>query len=225
MAIDTYTKLQSEILDTLNRTDLAAEVAEYAPGPIEGAVTRAISKAERRIVRRLRSRAFETSTTVATAAGVETVALPTDYVMMKMLMIPANTGSGPAGVLVQKDLTTLINDRPGAGAGIPSAYAAFGASLYLRPVPDAARSLRMFYYAAPAPLSGENTSNALLAQYPDLLLYGALIELTAHLEDDGRIGLWKAAFDEALGDIIGDDVLNRWSGAPIRASVDARGIV
>lgn len=57
------------------------------------------------------------------------------------------------------------------------------------------------------------------------MLYGALAEVTAHVEDDGRIGLWKAAFDEAVRDILMDDVLNRWSGAPIRSSVDIRGIV
>jgi len=221
MAIDTYAKLQSEILDTLNRTDLAAEVTEYTPGTIEGAVTRAISKAERRIVRRLRTREFETSTAVSTVAGVETIALPADFVMMKVLMMNGD----PAAVLVQKDLTALYNDYPSTAAGLPSAYAAFGASLYLRPVPDAARSLRMFYYASPAALSPANTSNTLLSKYPDLLFYGALIEITAHVEDDSRIGLWKTAFDEALQDITHDDVLNRWSGAPVRASVDIRTIV
>jgi len=221
MAINTYAKLQSEILDTLYRTDLAAEVTEYSPGSIEGAVTRAISKAERRIVRRLRTREFETSTTVSTVSGTETIALPTDFVMIKTLILSGN----PVGVLIQKDLTTLYSDAPSAAVGLPSAYAAFGASLYLRPVPDAARSLRMFYYAGPTPLSAENTSNTLLSKYPDLLSYGALVEITAHVEDDGRIGLWKNAFDDVVQDFTNDDVLNRWPGAPIRSSVDIRSIV
>lgn len=69
MAIDTYAKLQTEILDTLDRPDLVAEVTEYTPAAIEGAVTRSIAKAERRIVRRLRTREFETSTSIATVAG------------------------------------------------------------------------------------------------------------------------------------------------------------
>lgn len=221
MAIDTYAKLQTEILDTLDRTDLVAEVTEYTPGAIEGAVTRAIAKAERRIVRRLRTREFETSTSIATVAGTETVALPADFVMMKMLLL----NRSPAAVLAQKDLVTLHNDCPSTVAGSPRAYAAFGPSLYLRPVPDAVRSLKMFYYAAPTPLSAEHTTNTLLSKYPDLLFYGALVEITAHVEDDGRIGLWKAAFDEAVRDILNDDTLNRWSGAPIRSSVDIRGVI
>jgi hypothetical protein len=221
MAIDTYAKLQTEILDTLDRTDLVAEVTEYTPGPIEGAVTRAISKAERRMVRRLRTREFETTTTLAAQPGVETVALPADFVMMKMLLLSQT----PETVLVQKDLVTLHTDCPSTAAGAPRAYAVFGPALYLRPIPDAVRTLKMFYYAAPPPLSAENTSNILLAKYPDLLFYGALIEITAHVEDDGRVGLWKAAFDEAARDILNDDTLNRWSGAPIRAAVDARGVI
>lgn len=43
-------------------------------------------------------------------------------------------------------------------------------------------------------------------------------------EDDGRIGLWKNAFDDVVQDFTNDDVLNRWSGAPIRSSVDIRSI-
>jgi len=221
MAIDTYAKLQSEILDTLDRTDLVADVTEYSPGSIEGAVKRAISKAERRIVRRLRTREFETSTTVATVAGTETVAVPADFVMMKTLMLHAN----PVTVLAQKDLTTLYNDHPSGAHGVPASYAAFGTAFYLRPVPDAGRSVKMFYYAAPTPLSAENSSSILLTKYPDLLFYGALVEITAHVEEDGRIELWKMAFEEAVRDIVNDNVLNRWSGAPIRASVDIRGIV
>ena len=141
--------------------------------------------------------------------------------MMKMLLL----NRSPAAVLEQKDLVTPHNDCPSAAAGSPRAYAAFGPSLYLRPVPDAVRSLKMFYYAAPTPLSAEHITNTLLRKYPDLLFYGALVEITAPVEDGGRIGLWKAAFDEAVCDILNDATLNRWSGAPIRSSVDIRGII
>lgn len=220
VGVDTFAKLQAEILDTLDRTDLITQVTQYAPGSIERAVTRAIAKAERRIVRRLRTREFETSTTIATAPGVETVALPADFVMMKMLILAGT----PSTVLAQKDLVSLHTDSPGTVAGRPRAYAAFGPSLYLRPIPDGVTELKMFYYAAPKPLSAENPSNTLLVKYPDLLLYGALIEVTAHVDGDDRTGLWKAAFDETVRDILNDDTLNRWSGAPVRGEDDARGI-
>ncbi len=219
--IDTYAKLQSEILDTLNRTDLVADITEYSPGPIEGSVKRAIAKAEKRIIRRLKTREFETSTAFSTAAGVETISIPTDLAMFKLVELTAS----PNVVLAQKDLTTLHNDNPSTATGQPAAYAAFGPLLYLRPIPDTARALKIYYYNVPDPLSDSNTTNTLLSKYPDLLLYGALIELTAHISDDDRIQLWKGAFDEAIKDITNDNTLNRWSGVPIRSSIDVRLVV
>jgi len=221
MAIDTYAKLQTEILDTIDRDDLVADVTDYTPGPIEGAVKRAISKAERRCVRRLKTKEFETSTSVSTVSGTETISLPSDYVMAKSFVLQTN----PNVVLAQKDLSTLISDNPSTVGGSPSAYAAFGGSLYLRPIPSSVQVVKMFYYAAPTPLSDSNTSNLLLTKYPDLLLYGALIEITAHMENDGRIQVWKGAFDEAVKDIVDDNTLDRWSGAPIRSSIDIRSVI
>jgi hypothetical protein len=221
MAIDTYAKLQSEILDTLDRTDLVADVTEFTPGTIEGAVQRAISKAERRIIRRLRTREFETSSSISTVSGTETISIPSDLVMIKAAVIQTN----PNVVLQQKDLTTLLNDNPSTATGTPASYAAFGTSLYLRPVPGTAQTIKLFYYNSPTPLSDSNTSNTILTKYPDLLLYGALIEITAHVEDDERLQIWKGAFDEAVKDITEDNTLNRWSGAPIRSSIDIRNIV
>jgi len=221
MAIDTYEKLQSEILDTLNRTDLVADVTEYSPGTIEGAVQRSISKAEKRINRRIRTKAFETSTTFSTVAGTETVAVPADYTAVKTFKIE----NSPNVVLTQKDLTTLYNDYPSTATGLPNSFSAYGTSFYLRPIPDVVYSMKLYYYNAPTPLSTSNTSNALLVNYPDLLLYGALIELTAHIEDDSRIQLWKGAFDEGIKDVTDDNTLNRWSGVPIRSAVDIRTVI
>lgn len=219
--IDTYAKLQSEILDTLNRTDLVADITEYSPGTIEGSVIRNIAKAERRIVRRLRTREFETSSSFSLVAGQETIQIPDDYISSKLFILTAS----PVTPLAPKDLTQLINDEPSTATGAPNAFAPFGTNFYFRKIPDIARAVKLFYYGAPTPLSTSNTSNILLTKYPDLLLYGALIEATAHVEDDDRIQVWKGAFDEAIKDITDDNTLNRWSGAPIRSSIDVRLVV
>ena len=221
MTISTYANLQSEVLDTLNRTDLVANVTQFTPGSIEGAVQRGIAKCEKRIVRRLRTREFETSTTMTATASVETIAIPSDFIMAKSMILQEN----PNVVLVQKDMTQLVNDTPSTSTGQPASFATFGTNFYYRPLPDSARSIKLFYYAAPAALSDSNTTSTLLTKYPDLMLYGTLIEVTAHIEDDARIQIWKGAFDEAIKDITDDNTTNRWSGAPIRSSIDARLVV
>lgn len=221
MAIDSFAKLQSELLDTLNRTDLVADVTDYTPGTIEGSVIRGISKAERRIVRRLRTREFETSTSFSLIAATETVSIPSDFTMAKTFILT----SSPQTVLQQKDLTQLISDQPDATPGKPLAFASYGTLFYFRRIPDSAYGAKLYYYLQPPPLSAANTSNTLLTKYPDLLLYGALIELTAHVEDDERIQLWKGAFDEAVKDITNDNTLNRWSGVPITAAINAKLVI
>lgn len=221
MSIDTFAKLQSEVLDTLNRTDLVADITEYTPGTIEGAVIRAISKAERRITRRLRTRDFETSTTFNLVAGVETSTIPSDYNGAKTFVLT----SSPQAVLVSKDMTQLVSDTPSTTTGQPLAFSAFGTSFYYRKIPDSAYAAKLFYYFQPTPLSATNTTNIILQKYPDLLLYGTLIEVTAHVEQDDRIQLWKGAFDEAVKDITDDNTLNRWSGVPIVAAINARLVV
>jgi len=221
MAIDTYAKLQSEILDTLNRTDLVADITEYSPGTIDGAVIRGISKAERRIVRRLRTREFETSTTFNLTANLETSTIPSDFLMAKSFILT----SSPQVVLTSKDMTQLITDQPSTVAGQPTAFSSYGTSFYFRKIPDSAYAAKLFYYYQPTALSTTNTSNILLTKYPDLLLYGALIELTAHVEEDDRIQLWKGAFDEGIKDITDDNTLNRWSGVPLRGAIDQRLVI
>lgn len=222
MAVDTFLKLQSEISDTLNRTDLIADVTEFGGGTIEGAIIRGISKAERRIVRRLRTKEFETSTSFSCVGGTETVNIPSDYVMTKALVL---IQGGSVAPLISKDLATLLSDMPSSAVGTPDSFAPYGTYFYLRRIPDSAYQMKLYYYNSPTPLSSTNTSNTLLTKYPDLLLYGALIELTAHVEEDERIQLWKGAFDEAIKDITDDNNLNRWSGVPIRSAVDIRSVI
>lgn len=221
MAIDTYSKLQSEVLDTLNRTDLVAQVTEYTPGPIEGAIQRGIAKCEKRIIRRLRTREFETSTTMSTTGSLETISIPSDFIMAKSMVLQTN----PNVVLAQKDMTQLIGDNPSSSVGQPNSFATFGTSFYFRPIPTTTQSIKLFYYAAPAAMTDSVTTSTLLTKYPDLMLYGTLIEVTAHVMDDARIQVWKGAFDEAIKDITDDNTTNRWSGAPIRSSIDIRSVI
>lgn len=208
-------------MDSLNRTDIAADVTDFSPATIDGAVKRAISKAELRITRRLKTKDFETSTAFNTTANTETVSIPSDFGATKAFVLTAN----PNVVLANKSLDTLITDYPSTAVGVPTAYATFGTNFMLRPVPDAARAATLYYYSKPTALSDNNTSNTLLTKYPDLLLYGSMVELSMHLEDDARLQYWKGMFDEGIKDITEDNTANRYSGAPIRSSIDARLVV
>lgn len=220
MAIDTYAKLQSEVLDSLYREDLVADVTDYTPGTIEGAVKRAIAKAENRLARRIRTRQIETSTTITTTANTETITLPTNWLGAKALILQ----SDPRVVLTPVDLQQLVQNNPQQTAGEPAQYAIYGTQARLRPIPDSAYSVQTFYYFKPTPMTNASDANEWLTNYPDLMLYGALLELTAHLKDDERIQVWKGYFDEGIKDVTEDNVLARWTGTPIRQAIDVRAV-
>ena len=220
MAIDSYAELQSEILDTLNREDLVADVSDYTPGTIEGAVKRAIAKAENRLARRIRTRQLESSTAISTVASTETITLPTDWLGAKLLQLRKD----PKVNLAPRDLQQLYEDFPSQTPGQPAGYAVFGTQARLRPIPDSVMTVDVFYYAKPTPMSAAADNNVWLQNYPDLLLYGALLELTAHLKEDERIQVWKGYFDEGIKDVTEDNVMSRWTGAPIRQTIDVRSV-
>ena len=73
----------------------------------------------------------------------------------------------------------------------------------------------MFYFASPAFLSDTNTSNAFLANTPDALLYGALLEAAPYLMDDARINTWGTMFDRAMASITRSDEQGQYSGVPL----------
>ena len=69
-------------------------------------------------------------------------------------------------------------------------------AIELNTLPDVDYTLRMHY------LQGwdlvTDGSNWLLTNFPDVYLYGALYEATAHIQDDKRLIVWKSAFEQAL---------------------------
>jgi hypothetical protein len=211
MAIDSYAKLQSEIMDTLNKNFLAADVTRFSPGTIEGSVKRAIRRTELRCQRRLRAIQMEGSTTGTLSTSADYITSPTDLVAVKLFYLSTN----PIRVLSAKNLQQLYIDAPDDGTGIPDSYAVSGARIYIRPQPGSAYNYKLFYYQQIPALTDSNTTNWLLDDCPDIYLYGSCVELTAHIGEDERIQVWKGALDEAIADVNGDATSARYSGVPL----------
>lgn len=212
MAIDTYAKLQSELLDTVNRYDLAADVTRFTPGTIEGAVKRAIRRTEIRVQRRLRVPQMEARTTGTFSTSNDYIAAPSDFLAVKLFYVDGD----PIQILSTKNLTQLYADAPTAGAGKPDSFAVSGTRIYIRPKPDSAYTYVLFYFQDIPALTDTNTSNWLLVDAPDVYLYGGMVELTAHLAEDERIQVWKGGLDEAIADVAQDATVSRYSGVPLQ---------
>ena len=199
MAITSYSDLQTSIASYLARSDLTAQIPDF------------IRLAELRLRRDLRIRQMLKSVTTSTVAGDETVELPSDFLEVRDFIVVGNH----VQPLNYYSPSAFNRNTRYWEIGKPLDYTVLANDFQLAPVPDAVYTVKMFYFAAPTFLSNTNTSNAFLANVPDALLYGALLESAPYLMDDVRINTWGTMFDRAMASITRSDEQGKYSGVPL----------
>lgn len=199
MSFETYTDLQTTIAGYLARSDLTTQIPDF------------IRLAELRLRRDLRIRQMLKSVTTATVAADSTIELPSDFLEVRDLIID---GSPPQSLNYSSPSAFTRNARTWQ-SGKPLDYTVLANDFQLAPVPDSDYTAKMLYFAAPIFLSDTNTSNAFLANTPDALLYGALLEAAPYLMDDARINTWGTMFDRSMASITRSDEQGQYSGVPL----------
>jgi hypothetical protein len=199
MSFETYTELQTTIANYLARSDLTTQIPDF------------IRLAELRLRRDLRIRQMLKSVTTVTVAGDETVELPSDFLEVRDLVIVGT----PVQPLSYYSPSAFNRNTRSWESGKPIDYTVLANDFQLSPVPDAVYTVKMFYFASPTFLSSSNASNAFLANTPDALLYGSLLEAAPYLMDDARINTWGTMFDRAMASITRSDEQGQYSGVPL----------
>ena len=199
MSFETYTELQTTIAGYLARSDLTTQIPDF------------IRLAELRLRRDLRIRQMLKSVTTSTVANDETVELPSDFLEVRDFVVVGN----PVRPLNYYSPSAFNRNTRTWEIGKPVDYTVLANDFQLAPIPDTVYTLKMFYFAAPVFLSDSNTSNAFLANTPDALLYGALLEAAPYLMDDARINTWGTMFDRAMASITRSDEQGQYSGVPL----------
>ena len=92
-----------------------------------------------------------------------------------------------------RDVLALVRTADGTGQG----FRVEPGRLVLDPPPAAAVALELTYRARPR-LSEALPVNAVLAEHPDLYLFGALAEAAPFLRDGEMLAVFAARFDAAL---------------------------
>jgi hypothetical protein len=198
MAISTYAELQTAIGNWLGRpgdATIAAIIPDW------------IALCELRFNRELRIRAMEERAT-ATISGPY-VALPSGFLAMRNLQL--NTDPVTALDLVSPELI----DRciAGSSVGRPRLYAIVNDEIQFAPAPDAGYIAEMTYWKKIDGLSPAASSNWLLANAPDVYLFGSLVEAAAYLGDDAHLPQWEARYQRAIQRLQEGDDAGKWSGA------------
>lgn len=196
MAITSYSELQTAVANWLARDDLTTYIPDF------------ITLAEARIYRELKVRQMETALSETIASGV--IAVPSGYTQMKFAYVDGS----PIKKLERFDLERLYQEYPTRSAdGKPSAYARESTSFIFGPYPDSGYTIKGVYYKKLDPLSDANTSNWLITDAPDLILFASLCEAEPFIKNDPRLVLWEAKYQNAKTEIRNQDRDEEFSGS------------
>jgi hypothetical protein len=206
MAYTNYTDLQASVASYLGRSDLSAVIPDF------------IRFAELRLARDIRTRKMLKSATANMVAGDERLSLPTDFLEVRNLYTQGN----PRMPVTYMSPSGFTRDARADESGLPVFYTVLASEFQFAPIPDAAYVLEILYYAQPPVLSGSNSSNVFLANYPDALLYGSLIEAEPYLINDARSQTWATLYDRAIKNIEDSDQNSEYSGIPLQMRITSR---
>ena len=165
--LTTYEGLKAAVADWLGRRNLTDQIPNF------------IRLAEMRMNRELRLRVMEQVATAAIPSGVFIVELPERRVDGDWrVFLEMRDLAWKSGGVVKNLRYTAPDDYKVLGqySGMPEQYTIIANKLYLLPVPYGAGELRLTYYGEIPPLSDVQTTNNVLKMFPDLYLYGALVE-------------------------------------------------
>lgn len=206
MAYTSYSDLQTSVANYLGRSDLTAVIPDF------------IRFAETRLARELRTRKMLKSATASMTAGDARVALPTDFLEVRDLYTQGN----PRMPVTYMSPSGFTRDARADESGLPVFYTVLSAEFQFAPIPDTDYVLEILYYAQPTVLSDTNSSNVFLANYPDALLYGALLEAEPYLINDARSQTWATLYDRAIKNIQDSDQNSEYSGIPLQMRITSR---
>ena len=105
----------------------------------------------------------------------------------------------------------LSNDT----AGKPRLFTLNSGQIEFFPAPDEAYDLTMVYYARIPTMSADGDVNWLMTNYPDIYLYGSLLQSAPYLAEDARIAVWAQLYSAAVKNLGDDSTKARSSGGPL----------
>lgn len=194
MTIATYAELQTEIANFLDRADLTSKIPTF------------IRLAEAGMNRRLRHWRMEkrSQATVST----QYADLPTDWRETIRYNIAGDKRLAIISVAEMMDKREATDNT----SGKPRFYAHVGGELEHFPTPDTSYTTELVYYAEIPALADDNTSNWLLAYYPDAYLYGSLVHSAPYLQEDERLAVWGGLYSDVINGMDAESRAARVSG-------------
>lgn len=189
MGMSTYTDFAASVATWLNRegfTSLTDQVEDLT------------AMGQRRIHRLCNLRAMEEVDTAFDISS-QSESHPSDYLRTKSITIVQGASHHP---VLGRSLHTVLNQGQ---SGRPAYYANVGTNFYFGPTPDQSYTALLIYYKGLDIVSTTVSTNWILTNAPELLLFATLMEACLFLKDDNRAKVWEARFNQVKEDIERDE--------------------
>ena len=197
MALSNYGELKTAIADFLNRDDLTAVIPTF------------VALCESQVARDLRH--WRQESRVSTTLNERFENLPTDWLEGNQHYPSDGAQVEYASIAEIGRQKVLTNDT----AGKPRLFTLNSGQIEFFPAPDASYDLTMDYYARIPTMSADADANWLMTYYPDVYLYGSLLQSAPYLAEDARITVWAQLYGAAVKNLGDDSTKARSSGGPL----------
>jgi hypothetical protein len=210
VAISTRSELITSLGSWLNRDDLTSVIPDFitlAEVMMEQGATNSPGLRVRELVNRSQATLDD-----------EYEDVPDDFLEMTRLSIQVSGGWYTLDYLTP---TQLIDQYGAAAPGTPQAYTVEGTKLHFLPAPSSSFTMEMVYYTTIPRLTAASPTNAILTAYPNLYLYGSLIQASPFLGDDGRVSVWADLYQTMISGITTTEERALFNASPLTVRVDA----
>lgn len=200
MALENYSDFQTLIADYLARDDLTSQIVDF------------IRLGEVRLGRDLREcQGNEGRATVTLVPGERHLDVPTDFIRARSLQINTN----PIRFLDYKTPDWIAMHYAGNETNIPRVYSIVARTFKFGPAPDSDYEMEIIYQKTVEGLSDDNTTNWYTVNVPDMLLWASMIAAEPLIQNDTRLPMWKAQYDEGVQEYLRLDKESRYPGGTL----------
>ena len=190
MALTNFLELKAAVADYTIRSDMP--------------FTTLLSLAESKFASTIKHRLAERYAEIPVAKGAASLPLPVDFQEGRSLKIN------------HQPLTLASIDSLNAEPGNTDRYAIVGSTVRLQSRPAADIVVGLTYYARVPALTEAAPTNWVLATFPDVYLYGVLLEYAIWAQDADKQNTYATGLAAALGNLNGDHSRGSYSGSTLQ---------
>jgi predicted exporter len=211
VSLDNFDDLKTAIAEWLYRAgdaDLSARADDFI----------ALFEADFLIDPQMRTLDMEEVDTTPVTSATDGIQLPTGYIdMIRLRLTGLSDGQPDQPLSYVSPAAAATLDSTQSTSGIVKWYTVMAGEIFLAPLKWApvGASLEMAYYAFTGLANAAGGVNWLLQKYPNLYLYGSLMQAAAYVDDAETVAKWKAGRDEAMSKLSKSLIKRKLGAGPL----------